>query len=108
MGFARSRRLARRSQRRLPRATIHDAAPCEAKRSLRRISAIAAGREHPGQRDGAWFEREIGPKLDAFALKEIGKATGLSLAACSRIRARTRVPRRRHWDSLLAMVETGN
>lgn len=41
----------------------------------------------PGQRDEAWFKREIVPKLDAFSLKEIGKATGLSLAACSRIRA---------------------
>ena len=45
-------------------------------------------REHPGQRDEAWFKREIAPKLDAFSLKEIGKATGLSLAACSRIRRR--------------------
>jgi len=42
-------------------------------------------REHPEQRDEAWFKREITPKLDAFSLKEIGKATGLSLAACSRI-----------------------
>jgi hypothetical protein len=36
--------------------------------------------EHPGQRDEAWFKREIVPKLDAFSLKEIGRATGLSLA----------------------------
>jgi hypothetical protein len=32
--------------------------------------------EHPGRRDEAWFKREIAPKLDAFSLKEIGKATG--------------------------------
>ncbi len=51
-------------------------------------------REHPGQRDEAWFKREIGPKLDAFSLKESG--TGLSLAACSRIRAGAKVPHLRH------------
>ncbi len=62
-------------------------------------------REHPGQRDEAWFKREIAPKLDAFSLKEIGKATGLSLAACSRIRAGAKVPHPRHWDALLALVE---
>jgi hypothetical protein len=62
-------------------------------------------REHPGQRDAAWFKREIAPKLDAFSLKEIAAATGLSLAACSRIRAGARVPRPRHWDALLCLVE---
>jgi hypothetical protein len=64
-------------------------------------------REHPGQRDETWFKREIAPKLDAFSLKEIGEATGLSLAACSRIRAGAKVPHPRHWDCLLALVETG-
>jgi hypothetical protein len=53
-------------------------------------------REHPGQRDEAWFKREIAPKLDAFTLADIAAATGLSLAACSRIRAGTRVPHARH------------
>ena len=33
---------------------------------------------------------------------------GLSLAACSRIRAGARVPHRRHWDRLLTLVEAGN
>jgi hypothetical protein len=65
-------------------------------------------REHPGKRDEAWFKREIAPKLDAFSLKEIGNATGLSLAACSRIRAGAKVPHPRHWDRLLALVEAGN
>jgi hypothetical protein len=64
-------------------------------------------REHPGQRDEACFKREVVPKLDAFSLKEIGKATGLSLAACSRIRAGAKVPHPRHWDCLLALVEAG-
>ena len=31
--------------------------------------------------DEAWFKREIAPKLAAFSLNKIGKATGLSLAA---------------------------
>ena len=43
-----------------------------------RAEAIAKGhrrnrgwaREHPGQRDEAWFKREIVPKLDAFSLTE--------------------------------------
>jgi len=65
-------------------------------------------REHPGQRDEVWFKREIAPKLDAFSLKEMGKATGLSLAACSRIRAGVEVPHPRHWDRLLALVKAGN
>lgn len=61
--------------------------------------------EHPDQRDGSWFEREIVPRLDAFSLKEIGKATGLSLAACSRIRAGAKVPHPRHWEALLTLIE---
>jgi CRISPR-associated endonuclease Cas1 len=62
-------------------------------------------REHPGQRDEGWFKREIAPKLDVFSLKEIAKATGLSLAACSRIRAGAKVPHPRHWDTLFDLVE---
>jgi len=34
-------------------------------------------------------------------------ATGLSLAACSRIRAGAKVPHPRHWDALIALVESG-
>ena len=60
--------------------------------------------EHPGQRDEAWFKREIAPKLDAFTLAEIAAATGLSLAACSRIRAGARVPHPRHWEALATLV----
>ena len=65
-------------------------------------------REHAGQRDEAWFKREVAPKLDAFTLAEIAAVTGLSLAACSRIRAGARVPHRRQWDRLLTLVEAGN
>jgi hypothetical protein len=63
-------------------------------------------REHPGQRDEGWFKREIAPKLDAFSLKEIGKATGLSLAACSRIRAGAKVPHPRHWEALRKLADS--
>jgi hypothetical protein len=62
-------------------------------------------REHPSQRDEAWFKREVAPKLDAFTLAEIAAATGLSLAACSRIRAGAKVPHPRHWEALLALAE---
>lgn len=55
-------------------------------------------------RDAAWFLREIMPKLDAFSLSQIAKATGLSLAACSRIRAGRRVPHPRHWETLSSLV----
>ena len=77
-----------------------------------RGQAISAGhrrnrswaREHPGERDEAWFKREIAPRLDDFSLKEISKATGLSLAASSRIRAGARIPHPRHWGALLALL----
>jgi len=62
--------------------------------------------EHPGHRDEAWFKREIAPKLDALSLKEIAAATGLSLAACSRIRAGTKVPHPRHWGALDELVQS--
>jgi hypothetical protein len=63
-------------------------------------------REHPGQRDEAWFKHEIASNLDAFTLAELAAATGLSLAACSRVRAGARVPHQRHWGSLDALLDT--
>ena len=30
-------------------------------------------REHAGQRDEAWFKREVAPKLDAFARRDRGR-----------------------------------
>ncbi len=56
-------------------------------------------------RNAAWFSREVVPKLDAFTRAEIAEATGLSLAACSRIRAGTRVPHPRHWAALIDLIE---
>jgi hypothetical protein len=61
-------------------------------------------REHPDQRDEAWFTREIAPRLDAFTLREIAEATGLSFAACSRIRAGAKVPHPRHWSALAGLA----
>ncbi|MGA7284540.1 MAG: hypothetical protein WBW87_08385, partial [Candidatus Cybelea sp.] len=63
-------------------------------------------REHPGERDEAWFKREIAPKLDAFTLREIADATGLSLAACSRLRAGSQAPHPRHWGALITLVKS--
>jgi hypothetical protein len=92
---------------------VQTAAGNDPRRSAVRSEAIAEAhqrnrrwaREHPGQRDEAWFKREIAPKLDAFTLAEIAEATGLSLAACSRIRARAKVPHPRHWEALRKLVE---
>ena len=65
-------------------------------------------RENPGHRDEAWFKREIVPRLESYPLNAIAHATGLSLAACSRISAGAQIPHPRHWRSLLALVEAGN
>ncbi len=62
-------------------------------------------KEHGEPRDRAWFLREVTPKLDAFSLATIAQATGLSLAACSRFRAGTRVPHPRHWAAFIALME---
>ncbi len=64
-------------------------------------------KEHPEERDRAWFLREVTPKLDGFSLTKIAQATGLSLAACSRFRAGTSVPHARHWAAFAALVEGG-
>ena len=63
-------------------------------------------REHGAQpRDEARFGREVLPKLDAYPLNAIAEVTGLSLAACSRIRTGLRTPPHRHWDALLTLVK---
>jgi len=82
MASARSRRLAKCSQRSAVVNRARGEAISEGHRRNRNWA-----REHPVQRDEVWFKREIVPKLDVFSLKEIAKAAGLSLAACSRIRA---------------------
>ncbi len=64
-------------------------------------------REHPegAGHDRAWFSREVMPRLDDVPLRAIARVTGLSLAACSRYRAGTRVPHPRHWEALLDLVD---
>jgi hypothetical protein len=62
--------------------------------------------EHLAQRDGAWFKCEIGPKLQAYPLKAIARATGLSLTACSRIRSGTKIPHPRHWATLQKLADS--
>jgi hypothetical protein len=65
-------------------------------------------REHLADgRDRAWFQREVRPRLAAYPLNAIARATGLSLAACSRIRAGSQIPHPRHWDCLAAMLGGG-
>lgn len=65
-------------------------------------------RENPDRagHDRAWFLREVAPKLDDVPLNAIARVTGLSLAACSRHRAGTRVPHPRHWEALRSLVES--
>src|ERR1700730_7801614 len=41
------------------------------------------GHGQDASRDRAWLLCEVAPKLDAYSLVEIAKATGISLAACS-------------------------
>jgi len=63
-------------------------------------------RENPSGagRDRAWFLREVLPKLDDVPLSAIARATGLSLATCSRYRSGARVPHPRHWDALRELI----
>jgi hypothetical protein len=42
--------------------------------------------------------REVVAKLDSYSLSQIAEAMGFSLAACSRIRAGTRVPHPSRWE----------
>jgi hypothetical protein len=80
----------------------------------RRAAAISEGHRRDREwnredqsagRDRAWFEREIMPNLEHFALNAIARATGLSLAACSRIRAGAQIPHPRHWEALIACIK---
>lgn len=65
-------------------------------------------REHQiADADRAWFRREVVPKLSGLPLNTIARATGLSLAACSRVRAGSQIPHPRHWEALLAMLGGG-
>jgi hypothetical protein len=89
-----------------PRATSHAGRKRgEANAEQHRRNREWQREQGPGaKRDRAWFLREIVPKLEAFSLAEIARSTGLSLAACSRFRAGSRVPHPRHWEKLVAVI----
>ncbi|MGB8909035.1 MAG: hypothetical protein WCC84_09830 [Candidatus Cybelea sp.] len=44
-------------------------------------------------------------EVAAFTLKAIATTTGLPLAACSRIRAASKVPHPKHWIALRDLAE---
>jgi hypothetical protein len=58
----------------------------------------------PGFPDAAWFETVVQPRLPAFTLPTIAKATGVSTSAASKWRAGRTVPHRRHWKALALLV----
>jgi CRISPR-associated endonuclease Cas1 len=92
-----------------PRATSHAGRKRGEANAERHRQNRQWKRDHGNEakRDRAWFLREITPKLDAFSLAEIAKATGLSLAACSRFRAAARVPHPRHWEAFSNLAKKG-
>ena len=105
MDCERSRPLARRSQRRPPRARTHGERRREP--SARRGDRRGASPQSPlGSRASGPARRgmvQARDRAEARALlrsRRSRKATGLSLAACSRIRAGAQVPHPRHWESL--------
>jgi CRISPR-associated endonuclease Cas1 len=57
---------------------------------------------HPERLDPATFRREVLPKLQAVALRELARRTGLSVAYCARIRRGEEVPHERWWAPLVA------
>lgn len=81
------------------RDPAHGGAPSQ-KRSatarMRRIAEIDWDRTHD-LADPEEFTLGILPKLADCSLRELSKATGLSLRYCSLIRRGERVPHARHW-----------
>jgi CRISPR-associated protein Cas1 len=51
-----------------------------------------------------WWKREVVPKLATLTLPMIAKATGVSTSAASHWRGGRKVPHRRHWAALGALV----
>lgn len=54
-------------------------------------------------RDPAWYSEHVQPHLVSLPLSRLQAATGLSLSACSRIRAGKLLPHARHWPALLCL-----
>ncbi len=57
-------------------------------------------RKHQVDADPNYFKQNVLPRLQGIPLLTIKRATGLSLAYCSKIRRGLRVPHPRHWDVL--------
>ena len=61
-------------------------------------------RKQSEEMNPAIFEKEIRPKLKTVSLLETMRATGLSRTYCGMIRRGVRVPHRRHWGALRALI----
>jgi hypothetical protein len=57
--------------------------------------------------DRAFFAREILPAFQQVPLRELMRATGLSLPYVSQIRRGEKVPHPRHWSALMGVIHTG-
>jgi len=66
-----------------------------------RLAANAAWEavSHP-ELDGVDFTRDVLPKVRTTPVRQLAKATGLSLIYCSGVRSGEKVPHPRHWDAL--------
>ncbi len=88
-----------------------DPTNCLEAAAKRAVSLSARKREQlawaPGEQDEWTRERyqgEIQPRLAQIPLSALAAATGLSLSACSRIRAGRLVPHQRHWVPLRGLL----
>jgi CRISPR-associated endonuclease Cas1 len=74
--------------------------------SSRRLREMYAwDREHGGVYDPVEFQREILPRLQEIPLRQMAKATGLSITYCSHIRSARLVPHARHWDTFRQLCD---
>jgi hypothetical protein len=71
------------------------------------VRAPRQEKEHGGQpSDRALFEREILPAIRQVPLRELMRATGLSLPYVSQIQRGEKVPHPRHWPALMSAGPT--
>jgi len=59
--------------------------------------------DHP-EFAGVDFARDIWPTLRGIPVRQLAKATGLSVIYCSRIRSGEQVPHPRHWGALAVIL----
>ena len=64
------------------------------------------GRQHPNSPAPEVFTRTILPGLQSVSATALSRATGLSVAWCSRIKQGLDVPHPRHWAVLMSLVGT--